>query len=393
MTKFLTIHLIISISDSDHDESNAVDSDDNESIGGDQAAGIGIDLGTTFSCAAAIVDGEPKVLIDPRTGSHLIPSYVAFTDKNTRLVGQPAKDQAHVNAKNTIFNAKRFIGRPFNDEKLQDEMKLLPFRVIGIGTQQGPQVETINQDGVIKRFSAIEISAMILSQLKQNAEQQVGPVSDAVITVPANFNNRQREATKAAGRIAGLNVLRILNEPTAAAMAYSLDRSENQKEERTVCVYDLGGGTFDVTILTFKPTGAIRIRSTAGDSHLGGEDIDYLLITYTINSIKQTDSFKNLVLTGEIKYRIRLAAIKAKHKLSSATEATVRIENLYEGESFELNITLDEFETMIEATIQTTMATVQEAIDRAESLENGANDIKEVVLVGGSSRMHILRKF
>lgn len=357
------------------------DSDENGSICGDRTPAIGIDLGTTNSCVAVVIDGRSTILVDPETNSFLIPSCVAFTDTEC-LVGESAKSQANGNEENTIFNTKRLIGRLFTDESVQNYIQFWPFKLID--SKHGPQIQ-VKFKGQNKNLTAIEVNALILKKLKSIAEHYLGqPITDAVITVPANFNNRQRESTKVSGRIAGLNVMRVLNEPTAAAMAYSIDRTN---ENKSVCIFDLGGGTFDVTILTFKRTGAIRVRSTAGDPNLGGEDFDNKMIEHVTNQIRQTDSSKDIEISNEIKHRIRQFVVQAKHALSMTNEITIKIDNLCNGNSFETKVTRAEFESMIAESCQKAMTMVHDAIKNAPILVNGVEDIKEVVLVGGSSRI------
>lgn len=301
------ILLLSFISDDHNEETHSDDSDDCGSICDTQAIAIGIDLGTTNSCVAAIVEDRSVVLNDPETNRFLIPSYVSF-DESGYWIGEPAKMKAAENALNTIFDSKRLIGRTFDDPHVQNDLKFWPFHVTD--SARGPTIQ-VTHCGEIQNLSPIQIASFILRKLKNIAEHHLGTaVTDAVITVPANFNNSQREATKTAGRIAGMNVIRVLNEPTAAAMAYSLDRAN---EECTICVYDLGGGTFDVTIITFKSNGAIRVRSTAGNPHLGGEDFDNEMVKHVINHIQTLDDFKDFKASHPNMRWIRSACVQAKH--------------------------------------------------------------------------------
>src|SRR5580658_1359665 len=272
---------------------------------------IGIDLGTTNSCMAVMEGGEPVVL-ENSEGKRTTPSVVAFTKTGERLVGDAAKRQAVTNSRNTVYSIKRFMGRKFNE--VQEELKRVPYKVVS-GPNGDASVE-VEVDGKAKVFTPPEISAMILSKLKTDAEMRLGEkITQAVITVPAYFNDSQRQATKDAGRIAGLEVLRIINEPTAASLAYGLDKKKDEK----IAVYDLGGGTFDISILKLHD-GIFEVIATNGDTHLGGDDIDNLLIAIALDDIRGDlgmDFRNNARGSGEAVQRIRQAVIEAKITLSS----------------------------------------------------------------------------
>ncbi|GAB4108910.1 MAG: molecular chaperone DnaK [Phycisphaeraceae bacterium] len=335
---------------------------------------IGIDLGTTNSVVAVMEAGQPKVLINS-SGSRVTPSVVAFTDKGERLVGQPAKHQQITNPKNTIFSIKRFMGRRHNE--VQSEEKLVPYEIVG-----GPE-ELVKVRVRDKEYTPQEISAMILADLKKTAEDYLGEKVDrAVITVPAYFNDSQRTATKEAGEIAGLKVERIINEPTAAALAYGLDKKKNEK----IVVFDLGGGTFDVSILDIGD-GVFEVLSTNGDGHLGGDDWDQRLIDYLADEFKKQEGI-DLRQDAMALQRLKEAAEKAKHELSVTQETTVNLPFItatQEGpKHLQISITRAKFEQLCTDLYDRITKPVKQALEDAKL---SPSDIDEVILVGGSTRM------
>ncbi|MEX1015246.1 MAG: molecular chaperone DnaK, partial [Phycisphaeraceae bacterium] len=335
---------------------------------------IGIDLGTTNSVVAVMEAGQPKVLINA-SGNRVTPSIVAFTDKGERLVGQPAKHQQVTNPKNTVFSIKRFMGR--RHKEVQSEEKIVPYEVTG-----GPE-ELVRVKVRDKTYTPQEISAMILGDLKKTAEEYLGEkVDKAVITVPAYFNDSQRQATKEAGEIAGLKVERIINEPTAAALAYGLDKKSNEK----VAVFDLGGGTFDISILDIGE-GVFEVLSTNGDGHLGGDDWDQRLIDFLADEFKKQEGI-DLRKDAMALQRLKEAAEKAKMELSSAQETTVNLPFITatnEGpKHLQISVTRAKFEQVCAELFDRIREPVNKAMSDA-GLK--ADDIDEVVLVGGSTRM------
>ncbi|KAK5649929.1 hypothetical protein RI129_000961 [Pyrocoelia pectoralis] len=338
---------------------------------------IGIDLGTTYSCVSVWQNGKVEIIANDQ-GNRTTPSYVAFTDSE-RLIGDAAKNQVAMNPHNTIFDAKRLIGRKYDDPKIQQDMKHWPFKVISDG---GKPMVQVNYKGETKKISPEEVSSMVLTKMKETAEAFLGgAVKDAVITVPAYFNDSQRQATKDAGAIAGLNVLRIINEPTAAALAYGLDK--NLKGERNVLIFDLGGGTFDVSVLTIDEGSLFEVRSTAGDTHLGGEDFDNRLVDHFVEEFKRKFK-KDIRNNPRALRRLRTAAERAKRTLSSGTEATLEIDALFDGVDFYTKITRARFEELCADLFRGTLQPVEKALADAK-MDKGS--IHDVVLVGGSTRI------
>ena len=338
---------------------------------------IGIDLGTTNS-AVAVVEGGQPVVIENAEGGRTTPSMVAFTKKGERLAGLLAKRQAVTNPENTIFSVKRLIGRRYNDEQVQKAKKILPFKIIP-GGHTDIKIEVQG-----KAYSPQEISAMVLQKIKKDAEDHIGEkINDAVITVPAYFNDNQREATKSAGKIAGLNVLRIINEPTAAAFAYGFDKKKNEK----VAVYDLGGGTFDISILDIGEEGVYEVKSTNGNTFLGGDDFDQRVIHWLVDSFKKENGIdlKNDQMALQ---RLKEAAEKAKCELSSSLETEINLPFITADASGpkHLNVTLTraKLEQLTEDLIESTIEPCRKALEDAKLK---AEDIDEVILVGGQTRM------
>ena len=335
---------------------------------------IGIDLGTTNSVVAVMEGGEPKVITNPE-GSRLTPSVVAFGKNNERFVGQVAKRQAITNPENTVFSIKRFMGRKLGE--VPEETKLVPYKVVG-----GPNADASVRVGE-KLYSPPEISAMILQKMRQAAEEYLGEkVEKAVITVPAYFNDSQRQATKDAGKIAGLDVVRIVNEPTAAALAYGLDK----KKDQTIAVYDFGGGTFDISILEVGE-GVVEVKSTNGDTHLGGDNIDQRLMDWIIGEFKK-DQGIDLSKDKMALQRLREAAEKAKMELSTVMETEINLPFVTADASgpkhLSMKLTRAKFEQMVEDILQRSVPPCKQALSDAGLKPT---DIHEVVLVGGSTRI------
>ncbi|XP_029477234.2 heat shock 70 kDa protein-like [Oncorhynchus nerka] len=342
---------------------------------------IGIDLGPTYSCVGVFQHGKVEIIANDQ-GNRTTPSYVAFADTE-RLIGDAAKNQVAMNPTNTVFDAKRLIGRKFDDQIVKSDMKPWPFKVISDGGKPRVQVE---YKGETKAFYPEEISSMVLVKMKEIAEDYLGQkVSNAVITVPAYFNDSQRQATKDAGVISGLNVLRIINEPTAAAIAYGLDKG--QRGERNVLIFDLGGGTFDVSILTIED-GIFEVKATAGDTHLGGEDFDNRLVNHFVEEFKRKNK-KDISQNKRAVRRLRTACERAKRTLSSSSQASIEIDSLFEGMDFYTSITRARFEELNSELFRGTLDPVEKALKDAKM---DKAQVHEIVLVGGSTRIPKIQK-
>ncbi|XP_029194857.1 heat shock cognate 71 kDa protein-like [Acropora muricata] len=340
------------------------------------APAVGIDLGTTYSCVGVFQHGKVEIIANDQ-GNRTTPSYVAFNDTE-RLIGDSAKNQVALNPANTVFDAKRLIGRKFDEESVKSDMKHWPFTVVSEGGRPKIRVE---HKGETKTFFAEEISSMVLTKMKETAEAYLGEkVTDAVVTVPAYFNDSQRQATKDAGIIAGLNVLRIINEPTAAAIAYGLDKKKGG--ESNVLIFDLGGGTFDVSVLTIDD-GIFEVKATRGDTHLGGEDFDNRMVDYFKKEFKKKHK-KDISDNKRAMRRLRTACERAKRTLSASAQASIEIDSLYEGIDFYEPISRAKFEEINADLFRGTIEPVNEAI-RDSKLQK--TEIHEVVLVGGSTRI------
>ena len=338
---------------------------------------IGIDLGTTYSCVAVWKNGQCDIIANDQ-GERTTPSYVAFTETE-RLVGNAAKNQSSQNPENTIYDAKRLIGRLFNDSATQSDIKNFPFKVI---SKDNKPIIQANYKNEVKEFQPEEISSMILTKMKNIAEDYLGTtVESAVITVPAYFNDSQRQSTKDAGAIAGLNVLRIINEPTAAAIAYGLDQNKNSKE-KNILIYDLGGGTFDVTLLSIDD-GVFEVKATAGDTHLGGEDFDTRLVSHFVQDFKRKHK-KDLSSNKRSMRRLKTSCENLKKTLSSSTQAALEIDSLYEGIDYVSNISRARFEELCSDLFRKTFEPVEQVIKDSKMSKS---QIDEIVLVGGSTRI------
>jgi len=339
---------------------------------------VGIDLGTTYSCVGVWKNDGVEIIANDQ-GNRTTPSYVAFTDTE-RLIGDAAKNQVARNPENTVFDAKRLIGRKFADPIVQADCKLWPFKVLS-GAGDKPIIQ-VNFAGEDKKFHPEEISSMILIKMKETAEAYLGTkVNDAVVTVPAYFNDSQRQATKDAGAICGLNVLRIINEPTAAAIAYGLDKKGSG--ERNVLIYDMGGGTFDVSILTIED-GIFEVKATAGDTHLGGEDFDNRIVDFCLQDFKRKNRGKDLVGNHRAIRRLRTQCERAKRTLSSSTQATIEIDSLFEGVDYSCSLSRARFEELNMDYFRNSMGPVEKCM-RDSGIDK--KNVHEVVLVGGSTRI------
>lgn len=338
---------------------------------------IGIDLGTTYSCVGIWQNDRVEIIANDQ-GNRTTPSYVAFNDTE-RLIGDSAKNQVSTNPFNTVFDAKRLIGRKVSEQAVQSDMKHWPFKVEP-DSQDKPIIK-VQYKKELKEFTPEEISSMVLIKMKEIAEAYLGKdVKNAVITVPAYFNDSQRQATKDAGAIAGLNVLRIINEPTAAAIAYGLDKKED--DEKNVLIFDLGGGTFDVSLLTIEE-GIFEVKATAGDTHLGGEDFDNRMVSYLAQEFKRKVK-KDITDNERSMRRLRSACERAKRTLSSATQAHIEIDSLMDGIDFNTTITRARFEDMNMDYFKKCMEPVEKVLRDAKISKS---QIHEIVLVGGSTRI------
>ncbi|KAK9072980.1 hypothetical protein SSX86_007302 [Deinandra increscens subsp. villosa] len=354
-----------------------------------EAPAIGIDLGTTYSCVAVWNHGRIEIIPNEQ-GYRTTPSIVAFLDAE-RLIGDGAKNQVAMNPSNTIFDAKRLIGRKFSDSKVQENKKLWPFRVIE-GPSDTPKI-VVSYKGQEKEFLAEEISSMIVGKMKEIAEAYLGKVvKNAVITVPAYFNDSQRQATKDAGAIAGLNVIRMINEPTAAAIAYGLDNKSEYIGKINVLIFDLGGGTFDVSLSTIEEGGVFEVKAVSGDTHLGGEDFDNRMVDQCVSEFKRKHN-KDLSGNQRALGRLRFACEKAKRILSSTTQTSIDLDCLHEGIDFSLRFTRAKFEELNMSLFSQCIKTLDNCLKDAKVEKSW---VDEIILVGGSTRIpkvqHMLRE-
>merc|ERR1719330_2343963 len=337
---------------------------------------IGIDLGTTYSCVGVFKNGRVEIIANDQ-GNRITPSYVAFLDSGDRLVGDAAKNQATINPENTVFDVKRLIGRSYSDKSVQADKKLVPYSIVSDNNK--PQVSVDTGSGV-QTFAPEEISAMILGKMKVTAETFLGKeINDAVVTVPAYFNDAQRQATKDAGTISGMKVRRIINEPTAAAIAYGMDKTG---DEANVLVFDLGGGTFDVTLLTIEG-GVFEVLATNGDTHLGGEDFDQRVMQFFIKMMKKKS---NVDISGDKRalQKLRKEVERVKRALSSQQQARLEIEDLADGFDLSETLTRARFEELNNDLFKKTLGPVSKVMEDADVSKS---EVEEIVLVGGSTRI------
>ena len=346
---------------------------------------FGIDLGTTYSCAGVYQNGRVEIVANDQ-GSRVMPSWVAFTEDGERLIGDPAKSQVSSNVHNTLFDIKRIIGRKFSDHVVQEEIKTYPFKVEE-NVNTGSCIIKVNHKGEEKTFTPEQISAMVLTKMKETVETYMGcEMRDCVITCPAYFNNEQRQATKDAGAIAGLNVLRVINEPTAAAIAYGLDKKTDG--EKTILIFDMGGGTHDVTLLILDD-GVFEVKSTAGCTRLGGEDIDNRLTDYVISEFQKKNKESKLRENPRAMRRIKTACEKAKRILSSSTTTNIEVDSLIDGIDLNLQLTRAKFEELCADIFRSALDPVDRVLTDAKVSKG---QVDEIVLVGGSTRIPKIQK-
>ncbi|XP_042297152.1 heat shock 70 kDa protein-like [Sceloporus undulatus] len=349
----------------------------------ENALAVGIDLGTTYSCVAVCHHDKVEIIANDQ-GNRTTPSYVAFTNRE-HLVGDPAKSQASLNPQNTIFDAKRLIGRKYQDAAVQEDMKHWPFTVVS--HEDKLKIQVVHK-GKVRSFYPEEISAMVLARMKQIAEAYLGcSVSQAIVTVPAYFNDAQRQATIDAGAIAGLHILKILNEPTAAAIAYGLDLRNQDGGTRNILIFDLGGGTFDVSILSAEDS-IFEVKATAGNTHLGGQDFDKRLVAYLADEFKKKHK-RDLHQDKKAMQRLKTAAERAKCILSSCTSASISVDSLYHGIDFHTTVTRARFEDLCSDLFRATLKPLERALKDARM---NKGEIMDIVLVGGSTRIPKIQK-
>ena len=353
-------------------------------MGKEDEIAAGFDIGTTTSCAAIWVNDRVEIIPDTQTGSRIIPSYVSFSDAE-KLVGDPAKNQSTMNPKNTVYDTKRLIGRKYTDDVVQKDIKLWSFAVSS--DKDNKPLINVKYKNEDKTFHPEEVSAMVIQRLKETTESYLGhELKKVVITVPAYFNDSQRQATKDAGTIAGLEVLRIINEPTAAAIAYGLDKTEDKKE-KNILVFDCGGGTHDVSILTLDG-GIFEVKATGGDTHLGGSDIDNLIVDYLCDDIKKKFK-KDVRENARALKRLNIAAEKAKKNLSAASTTSIEVDSLMDGVDYNTNLSRAKFESLADKVFQRTLQPIEQLLKDAKM---GKSDIDEIVLVGGTTRIPKLQE-
>jgi heat shock protein 1/8 len=353
-------------------------------MGKEDEIAAGFDIGTTTSCAAIWVNDRVEIIPDTQTGSRIIPSYVSFSDAE-KLVGDAAKNQSTMNPKNTVYDTKRLIGRKYTDDVVQKDVKHWSFAVSG--DKDNKPLINVKYKNEDKTFHPEEVSAMVIQRLKETTESYLGhELKKVVITVPAYFNDSQRQATKDAGAIAGLEVLRIINEPTAAAIAYGLDKTEDKKE-KNILVFDCGGGTHDVSILTLDG-GIFEVKATGGDTHLGGSDIDNLIVDYLCDDIKKKFK-KDVRENARALKRLNIAAEKAKKNLSASSTTSIEVDSLMDGVDYNTNLSRAKFESLADKVFQRTLQPIDQLLKDAKM---GKSDIDEIVLVGGTTRIPKLQE-